>query len=319
MNVFETIRAWQRKRILVIGDVGVDYYVWGKATRLCPEAPVPIFEPIEEEIRAGLAANVAMNLASLGADVSIIGVTGEDDDRMNLEAELVASKIGVTCLYSENSRKTTKKMRFMSGHNLVMRIDTETTDPIVEPRENLIASVVLATVTQYDAVILSDYAKGVLGYKLCRRILLECLAKGVKVLSDPKPVGSEKDQKYLNSTYMTPNVAEARKLVPGFVGPEEQLAKMIVRDYALTGGVLITLGSQGMLFHDGKSAVALPADAKRVIDVCGAGDTVAAVFLLAVLGGADSLTAMRFANRAAGIVVGKVGTSVITIDELKEG
>ncbi|MBI4355716.1 MAG: D-glycero-beta-D-manno-heptose-7-phosphate kinase [Candidatus Omnitrophica bacterium] len=315
------LTAWVPKlakgRVLVIGDLILDEFVWGKVDRISPEAPVPVVWTQRESAMPGGAANVANNIAALGGHATLLGVIGEDRAGKLLCKALTERGIEIGSLVIDERRPTTLKTRVIAHHQQVVRIDRETVEPLeAKTLQRLIASVREA-VEGVDAVIIEDYGKGVISARLLSTVLP--LARGAKlvVTVDPK---EEHFRMYRGVTTLTPNRFEAAKATGIKTDTDDgvkRAGKAIVKELGCRS-VLVTLGEDGMrLFESSGRTTHIPTKAQEVFDVAGAGDTVIAAYSLALAAGASALDAARLANYAAGIVVGKVGTAVATPEELK--
>jgi rfaE bifunctional protein kinase chain/domain len=301
-------------RILVVGDVMLDRYWFGAVERISPEAPVPVVKVERTEERPGGAANVARNCAALGAKVSLLSVVGADEAGQALSRLLAAEGIAAS-LHEDAELSTTIKLRVVGRQQQLLRIDFEQA-PAHE--------VLRAKLAEYerqlpdcDAVILSDYGKGGLAH--IGEMIRLARAAGKPVLADPK---GEDYARYAGATLLTPNRAELRQVVGRWKDEAdlEARAGRLLRELGLAA-LLVTRSEEGMtLFRDteGKAAALHePAQAREVYDVSGAGDTVIAAMAVMLASGADLRDAMRLANRAAGIVVGKLGTAVVQLAELR--
>ncbi len=295
-------------RILVIGDVMLDRYWSGQASRISPEAPVPVVKVKDIEDRVGGAANVALNIAKLGANVTLLGVIGDDSNGEQLQRLLRTE--GVNCDFlEEKSLHTICKLRVMAQHQQLIRIDFEET-PLDFNHTNL-ATRLQNHLANNDVVVFSDYGKGTLEH--VADYILQAKSAGLKTLVDPK--GTDYSR-YKNADLITPNLGELKAVVG-----EGEINTLIEkgRDLLATQNIenlLLTRGEAGMSLIDAKSTHSLPAQAKDVFDVTGAGDTVIAVMSLGLAIDLPLQDAMYLANLAAGIVVGKVGTSTVSILEL---
>lgn len=307
-----TFPDFKRTKILVLGDVMLDRYWSGSTTRISPEAPVPIVRIEQPQIRVGGAANVALNLHSLGITVQLVGVIGLDEDGRCLEREL--RDLGLNHdLISLPSIATTTKLRVMSRHQQLIRLDFETTQTDL-PLENIIEHY-RQHLADVDMVILSDYGKGLLSdpqpfIKLAREM-------SKPVLVDPK--GSDFVHRYHGATLVTPNRQEFEAEVGVCLSEEALLerARSLI-EAAELNAILITRGEQGMtLIQRNGETKHLPTQAKEVFDVTGAGDTAIAVLAASIAGGSELEQAMQLANLAAGIVVGRLGAVSVTLAELE--
>ena len=317
-NLHEVIQLieknWGATRVLVVGDVMLDRYIWGDVERVSPEAPVPVVRAAHRSERPGGAANVAMNIAGLGAKAELFGFCGDDEERAALERCLPESGIRAN-LTVVAGHATTTKLRILSGRQQMLRLDTEETGDYPEAAYQELAGKVKAAIATADAVVLSDYAKGVLSEDLCRQLMGAARERGIPVLVDPK----QRDfSRYRGATAICPNLAELATVVGGSPGDLEGLltaAQALVPQLNLRY-LAATLSEKGIAILHADSRFVDPAVARQVFDVSGAGDTVIATLALAVASGLAVETAAQLANVAAGIVVGKVGTVPVTRDEL---
>jgi D-beta-D-heptose 7-phosphate kinase/D-beta-D-heptose 1-phosphate adenosyltransferase len=319
------IAGFAGKRVAVLGDVILDVYLWGKAQRISPEAPVPVVEMERRTETLGGAANVMRNLAALGAEVAAFSLTGRDAAGQRLRRLLDRQGIRTADLISTPGRTTTEKQRVFAGNQQVCRIDYETCEDVPgELRAQLVARLAAAIrAGEVDAVIIEDYAKGLLDRAMVTAVVEAAAKAGLPTGLDPHP-GHPLQVKGL--TLMTPNRAEAFGLAGLYphapVDPPDQdegLRRVAAKLMAQWGPrhLLVTLGAQGMaLFGPRRACHHVPTRAREVFDVSGAGDTVIATFMMALLAGAVGSEAADIANHAAGIVVGKLGTAVATTDEL---
>ena len=297
-------------RVLVVGDAMLDRYWYGEVDRISPEAPVPIVKIDHEEERAGGAANVARNAAALGAQATLLSVVGADEPGARLEALLKRGRVHPQ-LHHDRGIKTTVKLRVIAGRKQqLLRVDFET-----PPSHEVLASKLRdfkRILGDVDVVILSDYGKGGLAHIV--RMISMARRAGKTVLVDPK---GDDYSRYRGATLITPNRAEFRQVAGGWNGEREltERAQKLRRKLGAQA-LLITRGEEGMtLFEDGMR-FHVRTQAREVFDVSGAGDTVIATLAVALAGGARMREAVRLANRAAGIVVGKFGTAVVTPEEL---
>jgi rfaE bifunctional protein kinase chain/domain len=302
--------SFARARVLVVGDAMLDRYWVGEVERISPEAPVPIVKIDHEEERAGGAANVARNAAALGAQVTLLSVVGADEPGARLEALLKRERVN-TLLHRDRGVKTTVKLRVIAGRKQqLLRVDFETT-----PGHEVLASKLREferMLDDVDVVILSDYGKGGLTHIV--KMVAMARRAGKKVLVDPK---GDDYTRYRGATVITPNQSEFRQVAGTWKGEREltERAQQLRRKLDV-GGLLVTRGAEGMtLFQDG-TRFHVAAQALEVSDVSGAGDTVIATLAVALAGGVGMKDAVRIANRAAGIVVTKFGTAVVTFKEL---
>lgn len=305
------------KKVLAIGDVMLDRYWWGRASRLSPEAPVPVVALEKVSNIPGGAANVAANIAGLGSIVHLAGVTGSDEAGQALRS--VLGKIGISdeLLLTSESRQTTVKTRVVVHNQQIARIDDETTSRLTEMDEAALCDSVGDVIDSVQAVVVSDYAKGCLTANVLAAVIDAARAKGKPVIVDPK---SKDLSRYNGATLLTPNLSEALVAAGIENGTEQQAneaARMILGQTTIES-LLITLGEHGMkLFRRCEPEVHFPSMARQVFDVTGAGDTVAAVLAAALATGAELGPAISLANLAAGVAVEKVGTSIVGTDELR--
>jgi D-beta-D-heptose 7-phosphate kinase/D-beta-D-heptose 1-phosphate adenosyltransferase len=297
-----------RKRVLVVGDLMLDSYWWGNANRISPEAPVPVLELQEESVRLGGAANVALNLAGLGAKVGICSLSGEDAEGEVLRGLLVDCGIDNSLVISDPSRPTTVKRRMLANNHQLLRVDRESTHLISSDLESKMVSGLARSINDWDFVVVSDYAKG-----LVSPTLMESLVGfGIPIYADPK--GSDYS-KYRGCELITPNLKEFRLACATHQIECEEIpvaALNLIREIGVNR-ILITRGSDGMtLVEEGAPVIHRDATARNVYDVTGAGDTVIATFSAVLSSGGDSETAVEIANEAAGVVVESVGTTAIS-------
>ena len=301
--------ALKNARLLVVGDVMLDRYWFGDVSRISPEAPVPVVRVGRTEERLGGAANVARNIAAIGADTSLLSVVGEDEAGRRIEQLLMADGIDAQ-LHRDSALATTIKLRVIGRQQQLLRIDFET-----EPGQEVLMSKLAdfeARLEKTDVVVLSDYGKG--GLKHIERMIEAARTAGKPVLVDPK---GDDYSRYKGATLLTPNRAEFRE-VAGRWKSEEDLtarAQKLRGDLGLSA-LLITRSEEGMTLYREGERLHVPAVAREVYDVSGAGDTVIAVLGVMLAGGASFAEAVELANKAAGIVVGKLGTAVVHSEEL---
>jgi rfaE bifunctional protein kinase chain/domain len=316
-ELLAVLDRFARVKVLVVGDVMLDSYWSGTSHRLSPEAPVPVVDLRQSIDIPGGAANVATNIRSAGARVTLAGVIGNDGPGERLCNELERAGLCSEFLIPSESRQTTAKTRVLVQKHQIVRIDDETNDALSEVDENLLLSRVLTVVADTEVIVLSDYAKGCLSAKIISEVTTKARECGKPVIVDPK---GRDYSRYRGATMLTPNLSEAmlaanleHKGDRSICAAGEKLLNEVDAEY-----VLITLGEHGMkLFRRNGAPVHVPSMARAVYDVTGAGDTVVA-FLAASLGtGADYDSAIQIANLAAGLAVEKVGTAIISLNELK--
>lgn len=311
----EVVRKFTQARVLVVGDAMLDTYTSGDVTRISPEAPIPVARFRGKRHVPGGAANAAANIASLGGRATLVSVRGKDDAGKTLEALL--KKRGVKPLFMmDGSRATTEKQRIVAAdeHQLV-RIDYEDTHSLSHAVENKIASLLRRELKKHDVLLISDYAKGFFRPAFLRSCIAAARGARVPAILDPKPSGRDYLQAVLGVAAITPNRHEAQILAGAPELTTSEVAAAIAR--SISAHVLCTLGVDGVLLASSKGKTrAFPAIAKEVVDVSGAGDTVAAAFALCIASGATAEDAADVSNRAAGVVVTKQGTATLTQDEL---
>lgn len=307
------IRNFKDSKILVVGDLILDRYIWGKVSRISPEAPVPVVEVTDDNFMLGGAANVADNLIALGSEVTLAGVAGKD--RAGEVLRRLLEERGIVCEIFEDSRPTTMKTRVIAHNQQVVRFDREDKKGISDALLKELVFFLKRAVHEHSAVIVSDYKKGVISRSLVREILKPAKQKQKFLSVDPK-VGHF--HFYKGVSLITPNVTEASQGSGVDIKDEKSLIKAgrALLKRLSCGAVLITKGEEGMSLFEGERITHIPTVARRVYDVTGAGDTVIAAFTLAYASGATMQEAALIANHAAGIVVGEVGTAVVTPEKL---
>jgi len=303
-------------RILVIGDLMIDSYLWGNSERISPEAPVQIIDVNSNTLTLGGAGNVVKNLNALNVNVSILSVIGDCEHSKDLLKLLNEISVETSLLITEKNRYTSKKTRIISSHQQVIRYDIETKSDITADSEDSLLKSFKSIVDNYDLILLSDYGKGVLTNRLTKEIIRIANSKSIKVIVDPK--GSDYT-KYSNAHILTPNKKEASKATGIDIKDNDSLlkaAKKLKQDFNLDYS-LITLSDDGIAILDEEFTIH-PTMAKEVYDVTGAGDTVIASLSLAIANNLNIHEAINFANIAAGIVVGKVGSATASIEEINQ-
>lgn len=302
--------------ILVVGDIIVDEFVFGDVSRISPEAPVPVVNVESVDRRLGGSANVIRNLNALDQPSAMFGIVGDDEPGQWVHqrlAELNADDSGV--LTKKNNRPTAIKTRVIARHQQVVRYDREWTDAAKPETQNEIEKRILSKLADADAVILSDYGKGLLTPGFLERLIPHLDGKIIAV--DPKP---EHTDAYKHATLITPNLSEAAAMADMEASNEDEHVEAIARELHQKLNLtyaLITRSERGMTLFDGSNCHHIPTAARDVFDVTGAGDTVIAVFTTCLARGDDPLKAAQTANLAAGVVVGKVGTATATWDEIE--
>ncbi len=309
------VRGMRRVRILVVGDVMLDEFVWGRVARISPEAPVPVVEVTSESFHVGGAGNVARNVRSLGGRAALAGVVGKDSAAERITRDLRSAGVEAA-LASDPRRPTTVKTRIVAHHQQVVRADREQADDVSGDLEGTLLRRVARWGTTCHAFVVSDYQKGVVTPKVMRAVLSLARRRRVPVLVDPKVPHFEL---YRGVSVVTPNLLEAEQATGRRVRGPADLSAAGRRILSTLGcrAVLLTRGEQGMsLFERGLRPFHVPTAAREVFDVTGAGDTVIATLALAMCAGAEMAEAAILANYAAGVAVGKLGTAVVGPEEL---
>jgi len=321
-RVGQLLKAAKNSRVLVVGDVMLDQFIWGSVARISPEAPVPVVEFERESFMPGGAANAARNLTALRVNTELFGTVGHDQAARQLKELLKEQHIGCDGLLPHPARATSLKTRIVAHKQQVVRIDRETRDGLEGKLMNRLLAAFKAQLQKADAVIICDYGKGVVTQHLLNEIKTMCRARATWLSLDPKPYHLNLS----NLSLITPNRKEAFELanLPDETRNANPLADtnlMLVAERLLKelrpAVLLITLGELGMLLcQRDQKPFHIPTVAREVFDVSGAGDTVIATFTLAIAAGASPIEAAIISNHAAGIVVGKIGTATVTPDEL---
>jgi len=312
------IQRLRRRRLLVVGDIMVDEYIWGSVSRISPEAPVPVVEVQTEELRLGGAANVAANVCSLGGEAILVGVVGDDALAEYLMDDLPRRGMDGGGILVDKGRRTTIKTRVIAGSQQIVRFDKESLEEVKgEPLGRLVRNV-KGRLFEAEGLIIADYGKGVITGEFLEWLIPEALRSGRVVSVDPK---ENHFPLYRGVTVITPNHKEAAAAQRRVIRTEEDLN--VVGSALLSEveaqAVLITRGPQGMrLFERGKPPLQIDTVAREVYDVVGAGDTVVAALTLALAAGAGLEEAARISNYAAGVVVGKKGTATVSLEELRD-
>jgi len=303
---------------LVVGDLMLDEYVWGKTERISPEAPVQVVDVASEDLRLGGAGNVINNLVTLGCRVHVASVLGDDDDGRKLQRMLLAKGVVTDGVLLAPDRTTSRKTRILASNQQMLRIDRESRNSISADAEDRLLDYVSKVLGDCQVVLISDYLKGVLTESLLQRLIVLGRSRGVPVVVDPK--GSDY-RKYRGATLLTPNRKEAQTASGIAIADGASLSQAgcRLRETLDLEALVLTRSEEGMslFFRDGRE-MHLPTEAKEVYDVSGAGDTVLSVLGIGLGGGLALEEAARLSNVAAGIVVGKVGTSTVTPAEILE-
>jgi D-beta-D-heptose 7-phosphate kinase/D-beta-D-heptose 1-phosphate adenosyltransferase len=305
------------QRIMVIGDVMLDEYIWGKVSRISPEAPIPVVHVQKENALPGGAANVANNIIALGGKVFLAGLLGKDANAAKIKRLLKAEGVDTGLLLTDQNRPTITKTRVIAHSQHVVRIDREIHRPISEKMEERLIGAILERMAEMDAVILSDYNKGLLTPKLMSSVIGHARKRNLIITGDPKP---ENIMLFSGATLISPNQSEAERSVHIKIDNEKKLLAAGQKLLEMLGSeaILITRGEEGMsLFERGGKVSHVPTVAREVFDVSGAGDTVISTLTLALAGGGSFQEAAVAANCAAGITVAEIGVATTTQTELK--
>ena len=314
----EFLDSDHRPRLLVIGDLILDEYIWGAINRISPEAPVPILETKSENLALGGAANVANNLVALGCEVHLVGAIGKDEKGERLLSLIKGQGINAEGIFRFVHRPTTSKIRIVAHNQQVLRIDKEDNRPITEETESKFVQHINKILPEMDCIICSDYRKGVLTEKVFKAVIHRAKNSKKRVLVDPK---SSDFTLYKGATLITPNQHEVERAVPIKIQDKIDLDRAAEYLLNLTHAevLLITRGKNGMMLYQNKEEpVDIDTQAKEVFDVTGAGDTVVSVLGMALAVGFNYKDSAWLSNMAASIVVGKVGTAIITLNEINE-
>jgi D-beta-D-heptose 7-phosphate kinase / D-beta-D-heptose 1-phosphate adenosyltransferase len=316
-TLVDLLPRFAEARLWVVGDVMLDEYLEGDVQRISPEAPVPVLRVQAESARLGGAANVAHNARALGATVELCAVVGADEAGDRLVARCAEAGIGTAAVGRVAGRETTRKVRALARNQQLLRLDFESAAPV----DPVLARELFARLTagpRPDAVVISDYAKGMASAELVAAVIAHATRAGVPVLVDPKATDLAH---YRGATVLKPNLAEMERAIGRRLPPGDEAAlgaaamELLRRSEARA--LVVTLGAAGLaVARPGAALEVLPGARREVYDVTGAGDTVLAVLALALAAGGDLVTAARIANAAGGIVVGRVGTAVVQAHEL---
>jgi D-beta-D-heptose 7-phosphate kinase/D-beta-D-heptose 1-phosphate adenosyltransferase len=309
------LEAMRGRRVLVVGDVMLDQFLWGRVARISPEAPVPVVEIASETFHLGGAANVAAGVRALGGEAVVAGVVGDDPAGTRVRTALGEAGIQ-DALAADRARPTTVKTRIIAHHQQVVRADREETGEIGAALEDALGEALREAARGAGAIVLSDYQKGVVTRRLMKKVLEAARRTGAPLLVDPKV---RHFALYRGAAVVTPNQLEAEQAtgvrIRNAAGLRDAGAKILKA--LRCRAALITRGEHGMaLFEQEKRPVEIPTAARQVFDVTGAGDTVIASFALALAAGATLPEAAMLANYAAGVVVGKIGTATVSPEEV---
>ncbi|MBU1124799.1 MAG: D-glycero-beta-D-manno-heptose-7-phosphate kinase [Candidatus Omnitrophica bacterium] len=329
----EIVHRFSKARVLIIGDLILDEYIWGNVDRISPEAPVPVLWANKRTFVPGGAANVANNIRALDGNVYLVGVAGKDKNSEILFSELRKRKIPVRGIFIEPQRHTTVKTRIIAGHQQVVRVDWEHTNALPISLNERILKFIEKNIKKFDAIIIEDYGKGVINIPLLEAIINLGRRYKKVITVDPK---EDHFQFYHGVTSITPNRKELENAIRNlkvrdtrnrfkvhidrlFSNKDVDVAARQVLRYLDLESILVTMGELGMqLFQRDGRVTHIPTHAQEVFDVSGAGDTVISTFTMGLCSGASKLEAAHIANYAAGIVVGKIGTATTTREELIE-
>ena len=319
-RALEIIAGFSKSGVLVIGDVMVDHFIWGKVSRISPEAPVPVVDVQKDSILLGGCANVLNSIYAMGGKVYVTGVIGADDIGQGLVNELRSRKIDTAGIVVEKGRPTTLKTRVVAHGQQVVRFDQESRKPIPKASTQKILEYVKALHNKIGAIVVSDYSKGVISKELIEGIKSIVKDSNIFICLDPK---QSDFSVYQGVHVITPNHHEAQRAAGMEINNSNDL--MLLGEKLLNKfdfkALLVTRGEEGMSLFEKRRKIEhtyFPAQAKEIYDVTGAGDTVIGVLALALAASADLKEATCLANHAAGIVVGKVGTATVSQEELKE-
>lgn len=316
-KIEHTISKFSDVKILVIGDLILDEFIWGDSFRISPEAPVPVVLVERESLMPGGAANVASNISSIGAKAYLSGAIGKDEHGRQLEMILKRKGVDLEGVVSDPERPTTLKTRVVARHQQVVRIDREKNAPLSESMARELVDYIKEKIDEVDGIIIEDYGKGAVTPKILKEIVPLARRRKKVIAVDPK---EEHFSYYRGVTVITPNRKEAEAM-GGIKATDDtsldRLGRSLLERLKLQAA-LITLGEQGMkLFERGGRITHIPTVAQEVFDVSGAGDTVIATFTAALCAGAKMIEAAHISNFAGGIVVGKVGVATTSQEELK--
>lgn len=318
IDVKTAVEALKGTKVLVVGDLMLDEYLWGRTDRVSPEAPVPIVDIAREELRLGGAGNVVNNLATLGCQVEVISVLGDDSDGEQVRALLAEKSIDLAGIVADEGRVTSRKTRIVATGQQMIRVDRESRMNVGGVvAEEILSRYIALLDNGVQAIILSDYGKGTLPDTLLRQFIDLARSRGIPALADPKGFDFSR---YAGAAVITPNRKEASEATGRMLDCEAAIVELgaeMRRDLSLDA-LLITRSEQGMSLFQSDGVTHLKAQAREVYDVSGAGDTVIAVFGAALGAELGFDAAARLANLAAGVVVGKIGTSTVTCSEILE-
>ena len=310
------VKKFKKKKIIVMGDLLLDQFIWGEVSRISPEAPVPVVWVKREGFMPGGACNVASNIARLGGEVSLVGVVGKDEKADILKDSLTKEGIMTDGIIADEKRPTILKTRVIAHQQQVVRIDREDVNQVSDKYHKAIQNYLKDNIRHADGVIIEDYGKGLITPSLLSMVVKEAKKHGKIIAVDPK---ESHFSYYKGVSVITPNHHEAAKAVGFSINSKETLIRAgekLLKELK-ANVILLTLGENGMMvFEKNRPPRKIPTLAQEVFDVSGAGDTVVAVYTLCAAGGASPILAAHIANCAAGIVVGKVGVAIVEPKEL---
>mgnify|MGYP001561041046 FL=1 len=316
-RLLKILEQFKNKKVLVVGDIMLDKYIWGEVSRISPEAPVQVVHVQKETYAPGGASNVASNVSALNGKIYIVGIAGDDEAKNILLKELKEREINTDGIFIDNEKPTTQKVRIVGRSQQLLRVDYEKKEHVHKNIEHSIIEFLELIIKDVDVVVISDYAKGVITPAICSRLIEISRNYNKAVIVDPKP--KHRDI-YANVTLITPNNAEASEMTNIEDGDDAVLEMGSKLMKYLNSNVLVTRGEKGMsLFEKNGSITHIPAKAKEVYSLIGAGDTVVATIALALASGASLEEAATLSNIAAVIKVGKIGTASVSIEEIKKG
>ena len=315
MNILDRIKETPPK-ILVVGDIMLDRFIFGYVNRISPEAPVPVVQSAKEEYCLGGCGNVLRNLTNLGVKASVVSLVGYDRAGENIIMGLRDKKISTKNIIQSKACRTTEKMRIVAEGQQLVRVDWDTSY-LTDRNTNKVLKRVAEEIESVDGVIISDYGKGICAELIVKEIINHVRKLKIPAFIDPK---GRKWDKYSGATIITPNLKEAESALGKRLKSEKDIeeAGMEICNNFRINACLVTRGPQGMSYISKDFKLHVSSEAKEIFDVSGAGDTVIAAFTTVILAGFDPKIATRFANKAAGLVVGHIGTTAITIQELLE-
>lgn len=318
MSLTDVLDGFEGKKILVIGDLMMDEFLWGDVDRISPEAPVPVVKVTRKTRMPGGAGNVVNNLTVLGAQVLVVGLVGKDAQGRELTRQFKRAGVNIEGIVVDSRKSTTVKTRIIAKSQHVVRVDSEVTDPKGKRSLSKMITYLKNNMREVDALTISDYGKGVVCAELLEYVIPAARALGIPIVVDPKV---SHFATYKGVTVIAPNEAEASNACSIPAESEASVKKigcMLLDDLDLQA-CIITRGSKGIsLFEKNGKTTHIPAHSLEVFDVTGAGDTVTSVLTLSLACRAGMPDAARLANFAAGVVVGKIGTATVTLDEIKK-